>query len=100
MLFIICLFFFQSLPFLRTITPSSFSHFPRFTVHLLPPSLRRSLDGLERFPYLEELVLDNNFIDDGVVLPYLDTLHTLSLNKNKVRTGERGSDAECKGEYW
>ncbi|XP_063884060.1 leucine-rich melanocyte differentiation-associated protein-like isoform X1 [Scylla paramamosain] len=44
----------------------------------------RSLDGLERFPYLEELVLDNNFIDDGVVLPYLDTLHTLSLNKNKV----------------
>lgn len=44
----------------------------------------RSLDGLERFPYLEELVLDNNFIDDGVVVPYLDTLHTLSLNKNKV----------------
>ncbi|XP_045107085.1 U2 small nuclear ribonucleoprotein A'-like isoform X2 [Portunus trituberculatus] len=44
----------------------------------------RSLEGLERFPYLEELVLDNNFIDDGVTLPHLDTLHTLSLNKNKV----------------
>ncbi|XP_050720517.1 leucine-rich melanocyte differentiation-associated protein-like isoform X4 [Eriocheir sinensis] len=44
----------------------------------------RSLDGLDRFPYLEELVLDNNFIDDAVELPRLDTLHTLSLNKNKV----------------
>ncbi|XP_047478919.1 leucine-rich melanocyte differentiation-associated protein-like isoform X2 [Penaeus chinensis] len=44
----------------------------------------RSLEGLEKFPYLEELVLDNNYIDDSVMIPYLDTLHTLSLNKNKV----------------
>nr|XP_027233947.1 leucine-rich melanocyte differentiation-associated protein-like [Penaeus vannamei] len=49
----------------------------------------RSLEGLEKFPYLEELVLDNNYIDDSVMIPYLDTLHTLSLNKNKVTNLEK-----------
>lgn len=52
----------------------------------------RSLDGLEKFPYLEELILDNNFIDDSVTLPRLETLHTLSLNKNKVTNLEKFLD--------
>ncbi|XP_069188377.1 leucine-rich melanocyte differentiation-associated protein [Procambarus clarkii] len=49
----------------------------------------RSLDGLDKFPFLEELILDNNFIDDSVLIPHLDTLHTLSLNKNKVTNLEK-----------
>ncbi|XP_042239581.1 leucine-rich melanocyte differentiation-associated protein-like isoform X2 [Homarus americanus] len=49
----------------------------------------RSLEGLEKFPYLEEIILDNNFIDDNLVLPFLATLHTLSLNKNKVTNLEK-----------
>ena len=68
--------------------------------------MHRSLEGLDRFPYLEELVLDNNYIDDSVTLPYLDTLHTLSLNKNKVsggggkgsEEGSRGRGRDVKGE--
>ena len=44
----------------------------------------RSLDGLDKFPFLEELILDNNFVDDNVVIPSINTLNTLSLNKNKV----------------
>jgi len=43
----------------------------------------RTLDGLEKFPFLEELILDNNFIDDNSSFPRLEYLHTLSLNKNK-----------------
>ncbi|XP_068235681.1 leucine-rich melanocyte differentiation-associated protein-like isoform X2 [Palaemon carinicauda] len=52
----------------------------------------KSLDGLEKFPQLEELILDNNFIDDSVTLPKLETLHTLSLNKNKVANLEKFLD--------
>ncbi|CAL4109616.1 unnamed protein product [Meganyctiphanes norvegica] len=44
----------------------------------------RTLDGLDKFPFLEELILDNNFIDDSAVFPKLQYLHTLSLNKNKI----------------
>ncbi|KAK3855865.1 hypothetical protein Pcinc_037760 [Petrolisthes cinctipes] len=55
----------------------------------------RSLDGLDKFPFLEELILDNNFIDDSVVIPRLPTLHTLSLNKNKVTDLERLLDQIC-----
>lgn len=44
-----------------------------------------SLDGLERFPGLHALVLDNNLLsDEALRLPRLPHLHTLSLNKNKV----------------
>ncbi|XP_066985644.1 probable U2 small nuclear ribonucleoprotein A' isoform X2 [Macrobrachium rosenbergii] len=52
----------------------------------------KSLEGLEKFPHLEELILDNNFIDDSVTLPRLETLHTLSLNKNKVANLEKFLD--------
>ena len=44
----------------------------------------RSLDGLERFTQLEELVLDNNSLDDNVMFPRLNHLHTLTINKNSV----------------
>lgn len=43
-----------------------------------------SLRGLEGFPLLRELVLDNNQLTDSLVLPYLPYLHTLSLNKNSI----------------
>ncbi|XP_063911793.1 leucine-rich melanocyte differentiation-associated protein-like isoform X2 [Zophobas morio] len=43
-----------------------------------------TLKGLEGFPLLRELVLDNNQLTDALVLPYLPHLHTLSLNKNQI----------------
>ncbi|BFZ02952.1 hypothetical protein BsWGS_05991 [Bradybaena similaris] len=45
----------------------------------------RTLRGLEHFKFLKELVLDNNELGDSLVLPYLRDLHTLTLNKNKLR---------------
>ncbi|XP_019644584.1 PREDICTED: leucine-rich repeat-containing protein C10orf11 homolog isoform X1 [Branchiostoma belcheri] len=44
----------------------------------------RSLDGLSSFPELEELIVDNNALDNGLVLPRLPTLHTLMINKNRI----------------
>ncbi|KAG1692024.1 Leucine-rich melanocyte differentiation-associated protein [Nymphon striatum] len=44
-----------------------------------------SLDGLERFAILEELILDNNEINDQVTFPINHQLTTLSLNKNKLK---------------
>ncbi|KAJ8946628.1 hypothetical protein NQ318_007233 [Aromia moschata] len=43
-----------------------------------------ALNGLEGFPKLRELVLDNNLLSDSLVLPYMPDLHTLSLNKNNI----------------
>ncbi|XP_067673714.1 leucine-rich melanocyte differentiation-associated protein-like [Haliotis asinina] len=42
------------------------------------------LDGLEHFSNLEELVLDNNELSDNVKFPKLASLHTLTVNKNKI----------------
>ena len=44
------------------------------------------LSGLEMFPHLEELVLDNNAMTEDVLdtLPQLPNLTVLSLNKNQV----------------
>lgn len=45
----------------------------------------RTLNGLESFKMLEELVLDNNELTDTALsLPYLPHLHTLTLNKNQI----------------
>ncbi|XP_072050949.1 leucine-rich melanocyte differentiation-associated protein-like [Amphiura filiformis] len=44
----------------------------------------RSLEGLDRFTLLEELVLDNNDIDDSIQFPQMPKLHTLQINKNKI----------------
>ena len=44
-----------------------------------------SLDGLQHFTELEELILDNNYLDDGSSFCVCPAVHTLSLNKNKVR---------------
>ncbi|KAJ8985629.1 hypothetical protein NQ317_015125 [Molorchus minor] len=43
-----------------------------------------SLHGLEGFPQLRELVLDNNQLSDSLSFPYMPELHTLSLNKNNI----------------
>ncbi|XP_022081346.1 leucine-rich melanocyte differentiation-associated protein-like [Acanthaster planci] len=45
----------------------------------------RSLEGLERFVKLEELILDQNELTDSVVLPHMSKLHTLVLNKNRIK---------------
>ena len=45
----------------------------------------QSVEGIEQFSVLEELVLDNNELtDSSLTLPLLPRLHTLTLNKNQV----------------
>ncbi|XP_013068400.2 leucine-rich melanocyte differentiation-associated protein-like isoform X1 [Biomphalaria glabrata] len=46
-------------------------------------NLLESLQGLEHFKFLKELVLDNNTLDNSVDFPVLKELQTLTLNKNK-----------------
>ncbi|XP_053244116.1 leucine-rich melanocyte differentiation-associated protein isoform X4 [Podarcis raffonei] len=43
-----------------------------------------SLEGLETFSGLEELILDNNLLRNDLRLPRLPHLHTLMLNKNQI----------------
>ncbi len=43
-----------------------------------------SLNGLEKFTKLKELILDHNQLNDNVFFPVLSSLETLSLNKNEV----------------
>lgn len=43
-----------------------------------------TLKGLEAFPQVEELILDNNQLSDSLTFPLLPYLHTLSLNKNLI----------------
>lgn len=43
-----------------------------------------SLDGLEFFSRLDELVLDNNQLGDNIRIPKTKSITTLSLNNNKV----------------
>nr|XP_034993187.1 leucine-rich melanocyte differentiation-associated protein isoform X3 [Zootoca vivipara] len=47
-------------------------------------NLLRSLEGLETFNGLEELILDNNLLRNDLRLPRLPHLHTLMLNKNQI----------------
>lgn len=44
----------------------------------------KSLNGLELFLSLKELILDNNMLSDNIKLPKAKKLTTLSLNNNKV----------------
>lgn len=47
-------------------------------------NLLRSLEGLEEFVCLEELILDNNLLRSDLQLPRLPYLHTLTINKNQI----------------
>ncbi|XP_073451298.1 leucine-rich melanocyte differentiation-associated protein [Aquarana catesbeiana] len=47
-------------------------------------NLLQSLDGLEGFICLEELILDNNLLGNHVCFPLLPFLHTLTANKNQL----------------
>nr|XP_020651823.1 leucine-rich repeat-containing protein C10orf11 homolog isoform X1 [Pogona vitticeps] len=47
-------------------------------------NLLRSVEGLETFSSLEELILDNNLLGNDLRLPRLPHLHTLMLNKNQI----------------
>ncbi len=42
------------------------------------------LKDLEQFPYIEELICDNNFISENSDFPKLNNLRLFSCNKNKV----------------
>ncbi|XP_006818104.1 leucine-rich melanocyte differentiation-associated protein-like [Saccoglossus kowalevskii] len=44
----------------------------------------RTLEGIDKFLNLQELVLDNNNLDDTLVFPHLPHLHILTVNKNKI----------------
>ena len=59
--------------------------YPITCTHPTPLS-HSTLEGLERFSHLEELVLDNNQLTDKSLskIPKLVYLHTLTLNKNLV----------------
>nr|XP_056704274.1 leucine-rich melanocyte differentiation-associated protein [Euleptes europaea] len=52
-------------------------------------NLLRSLEGLETFCCLEELILDNNLLGNDLRLPRLPYLHTLMLNKNQITELEK-----------
>jgi len=43
-----------------------------------------TLSGVQNFPNLEELIIDNNNLIDLATLPFHATIHTLSLNKNRI----------------
>ncbi|XP_040292018.1 leucine-rich melanocyte differentiation-associated protein [Bufo bufo] len=47
-------------------------------------NLLRSLEGLDGFVCLEELILDNNQLGNHIIFPLLPYLHTLTLNKNEL----------------
>ncbi|OWF51860.1 Leucine-rich repeat-containing protein C10orf11-like [Mizuhopecten yessoensis] len=44
----------------------------------------RSLGGVEEFVNLEELILDNNCFDEHLQFPRMESLHTVTINKNKI----------------
>ncbi|XP_066047580.1 leucine-rich melanocyte differentiation-associated protein isoform X8 [Chamaea fasciata] len=56
-------------------------------------NLLRSLEGLETFSYLEELILDNNLLGNDLLLPRYFVLHKLAnlkfLDTRKVTKRER-----------
>ncbi|XP_054168102.1 leucine-rich melanocyte differentiation-associated protein-like isoform X2 [Oppia nitens] len=43
-----------------------------------------TIDGIEDFTCLRELILDNNLLNDNIKFSFNPLLHTLSLNKNKI----------------
>lgn len=49
----------------------------------------RNVEGIQGFTELRELVLDGNEIDDEVIFPVLNYLHTLTMNKNKITDLDR-----------
>ncbi|PSN34291.1 Leucine-rich repeat-containing protein, partial [Blattella germanica] len=55
-------------------------------VHFLDLSYNclTTLQGVDKFLNLEELVLDNNNLTDAVQVPHLPNLQILSLNKNNI----------------
>uniref|UniRef100_A0A1B6DTB8 U2A'/phosphoprotein 32 family A C-terminal domain-containing protein n=1 Tax=Clastoptera arizonana TaxID=38151 RepID=A0A1B6DTB8_9HEMI len=67
--------------------PSVLSKLYGNRVHALDMSYNclTSLQELSNFPHLIELILDNNQLSDSIVLPYIRSLHTLSLNKNNIK---------------
>ena len=54
-----------------------------------------TLDGLDSFTQLRELILDNNLLDDNIRFCFNPLLHTLSMNKNKVFVGQSQHILHC-----
>uniref|UniRef100_A0A8C5PQZ6 Leucine rich melanocyte differentiation associated n=1 Tax=Leptobrachium leishanense TaxID=445787 RepID=A0A8C5PQZ6_9ANUR len=55
-----------------------------FNPHCSGDVMTRSVDGLDGFQALEELILDNNNLGNHMSFPSLPNLHTLTLNKNDL----------------
>ncbi|XP_039265144.2 leucine-rich melanocyte differentiation-associated protein-like [Styela clava] len=49
----------------------------------------KNINDLSKFVHLQELNLDNNEIDDETEFPEMNTLQTLSLNKNQLTNLEK-----------
>ncbi|XP_031553303.1 leucine-rich melanocyte differentiation-associated protein-like [Actinia tenebrosa] len=56
----------------------------------------RTLNGINSFELLEELILDNNQLGDDLEIPPLPHLKTLSMNKNKLVSLEKLLEVICK----
>lgn len=72
---------------LETVDPSIVQKYCKDTKHLDLSYNRltdKSLAPIAGFEQLESLVLDGNRLSSYVSFPYLPTLHTLSVNKNKI----------------
>ena len=69
---------------IRHVILSPFVHF--VSQIILNNFFSSSLAGLDKFSKLEDVVLDNNSLTDETLksLPLLPSVHTLSLNKNKI----------------
>ena len=56
----------------------------QLTFILFSRFISSDLEGIQGFTELRELILDGNEIDDDVIFPVLEYVHTLTMNKNKV----------------
>ena len=63
-----------------------FCYYNYTTICMFPNFVSSDLSGLELFPELEMLVLDNNVVTESTLsrVCRLPKVHTLSLNKNKI----------------
>lgn len=62
----------------------------------------RSVKGLVGFTKIKELVLDNNNLTDDVEFPEMDSVETLTVNKNNVSFSRDSWDRkfQCSGKSY
>jgi hypothetical protein len=50
---------------------------------------------LQQFPYLEELICDNNMLNDETTYPRLESLKIFSCNKNRIESIQNFVKSVC-----